>query len=105
MQLYLKCHAHRPRNKTGRLAAAMFRESVGEWCSCAYGANSSSETIRSLLAHLGPSRSLEEGSDEDDKNSDDAESSDKVKIEERSVAIQLSVVNWFGGGGFWERWS
>ena len=79
LQLYLKCHAHNPKNKTGRIAAAMFRESIGEWCSCAHGSVSSSDTIRSLLSHLGQSQSTEEEADADDKNSDDEESSDKVK--------------------------
>jgi len=78
LQLYLKCHAHNPKSKTGRLAATMFRESIGEWCSCAQGSVSSSDTIRSLLSHLGHSQSSEEEGDADDKNSNDVEHSDKV---------------------------
>ena len=83
MQLYLKCFAQGPKSKTGRLAAAMFRESVSEWCACVHGTGNASDVIRSLLVLLGESRrerGTEGNGDEDDRNNEDEGSSDKVKL-------------------------
>ncbi|KAK7108439.1 hypothetical protein V1264_016181 [Littorina saxatilis] len=78
-QLFVKCYAHSPKSKTGRSAAAMSRESLGEWCSLALGSASSSDTIRSLLADLARNQSSDENGNEDDKSEEDEGSNDKVE--------------------------
>ncbi|KAL8575366.1 hypothetical protein ACOMHN_048659 [Nucella lapillus] len=74
-QLFLKCYCHSPRSKTGRLAAAMFRESVGEWCSRVHGSDSSTDTIRSLLAHIGRNQTAGEKNEEEEEEEEEEEGS------------------------------